>query len=141
MTMLAPTSSVAWAMASGLCMGLGIGLSNNTYMVAIQTESGWAQRGVATSVFIFSRILGQSIGTAAFGGILNARLSAYLGGGGDSVEKMLSPELRRALAPDVLARMTQALDGALHTVFWILVGFSAVVMAAGLLLPRGRGLK
>jgi hypothetical protein len=96
---------------------------------------------MATSVFIFSRILGQSIGTAAFGGILNARLADYLAGAGDPVEKILSPELRRSLAPDVLARITQALDGALHTVFWILVVFAAVVMATGLLLPRGKGLR
>jgi EmrB/QacA subfamily drug resistance transporter len=141
MTMLTPTSAVTWAMASGLCMGLGIGLSNNTYMVAVQTESGWAQRGVATSAFIFSRILGQSIGTAAFGGILNAGLSHYLGTSGDPVPKLLSPELRRTLAPDVLSNLVQALDGAVHTVFWILVGFSVIVMATGLLLRRGHGLR
>jgi EmrB/QacA subfamily drug resistance transporter len=141
MTMLAPTSLVAWAMAAGLCMGLGIGLSNNTYMVAIQTDSGWSQRGVATSAFIFSRILGQSIGTAAFGGILNARLAAYLGGSDDPVAKILSPELRRTLAPDVMAPLLHALDGALHEVFWVLVGFAAVVLVTGLLLPRGRGLR
>ncbi len=142
MTFLAPTSPVAWAMASGLCMGLGIGLSNNTYMVAIQTESGWNQRGVATSAFVFARILGQSIGTAAFGGILNARLAPYLGGakGEDMVARIMSPTLRRSLAPDALARLVHQLDGALHTVFFILVGSAAVVMAAGLLLPRGRGL-
>ena len=141
MTMLTPTSAVSWAMASGLCMGLGIGLSNNTYMVAVQTESGWAQRGVATSAFIFSRILGQSIGTAAFGGILNAGLSHYLGTSDDPVPKLLSPELRRSLAPDVLMNLVQALDGAVHTVFWILVGFSVIVMATSLLLRRGHGLR
>ncbi len=144
MTFLAPTSPVAWAMASGLCMGLGIGLSNNTYMVSMQTETGWSQRGVATSTFIFCRILGQSIGTAAFGGILNARLAPFLNGtgeGDDLVAKVMSPALRQSLPPDALARLLHALDGALHTVFWILVGFSAVVLATGLLLPRGRSLK
>ena len=141
MTLLAPTSPVWWAMASGLCIGLGIGLSNNTYMVAVQTDSGWAQRGAATSAFVFSRIMGQSVGTAAFGGILNAHLARYLGRGGDPVERVLSPELRRSIPPETLAGLVGALDSALHTVFWILVAFAAAVLAISVFLPRGRGLR
>jgi MFS family permease len=141
MTILAPTSPIWWAMASGLCVGLGIGLSNNTYMVAMQTDSGWAQRGAATSAFIFARIMGQSVGTAAFGGILNAHLAHYLGEGSDPVERILSPELRQTLSPQTLAGLVGALDGALHTVFWILVVFAAGVFAISLYLPRGRGLR
>ncbi len=143
MTLLAPTSPVLWAMGAGLFMGFGIGLSNNTYMVAIQTDSGWSQRGVATSAFVFSRILGQSIGTAAFGGILNARLAPYLGAsakGNDAVARIMSPALRSTLPADQFARLLHALDGALHSVFYILVGFALAVLVIGLLLPRGRGL-
>ncbi len=65
-------------MASGLLIGFGLGLNNNTYMVAIQAECGWSTRGIATGVFIFSRIFGQALGAAAFGGILNLGLSRYL---------------------------------------------------------------
>src|SRR5262249_27840490 len=53
MTMLSPTSTVTWAVVSGIILGLSLGLSNNTYMVAIQSDTGWNQRGVATSAFIF----------------------------------------------------------------------------------------
>ena len=68
-------------MASGLLIGLGIGMNNNTYLVAVQSESAWNQRGIATSALMFCRILGQAIGAAAFGGILNASLARYLKGG------------------------------------------------------------
>ena len=56
-------------------MGFGIGMNNNTYMVAIQSGSGWSSRGIATSAFMmFSRqyCLGQALGAARFQQHLNA---------------------------------------------------------------------
>ena len=87
--------------------------------------------------------MGQSVGTAAFGGILNAYLAPYLAGvsgKGDPVSRIMSPELRHSLPAAEFASLVHAMDGALHTVFYILVGFAVVVLVAGLLLPRGRGL-
>ena len=133
--------AVTNTVASGVLLGLGLGLSNNTYMVAIQSDTGWNQRGVATSAFIFSRILGQSMGTAIFGGIINAHLARYLTGNQDPIERILSPELRQTIAPDTFTRLVHTLDSALHVVFWILVGLAALVLATSLLLPRGRTLK
>src|SRR6185437_567190 len=78
MLMLAVISGPIWVMASASLIGLGLGLNNNTYMVAIQAESSWSTRGIATGAFIFSRIFGQALGAAAFGGILNLGLSRYL---------------------------------------------------------------
>jgi len=140
MTLLDPHSTPYWAMASGLLMGFGIGMNNNTYMVAIQSDSGWSSRGIATSAFIFSRILGQALGAAAFGGILNAGLSAYLTGGGDLVARMMSPEFRDTLPAETVAPLMAEFDHALHIVFVILVALAAGVMVIGLLLPKGRGL-
>ena len=67
MSLLDAQSGVVWVMASCLLMGLGIGMNNNTYLVAVQSESAWNQRGIATSALMFSRILGQAMGAAAFG--------------------------------------------------------------------------
>jgi EmrB/QacA subfamily drug resistance transporter len=140
MTMLGPGSSISWTVLSGFLLGLGIGMNNNTYMVAIQADSGWAQRGLATSVFIFSRILGQAVGAAAFGGIINAGLSVYLHGDGDLVTQIMSPELRASIAPETLAPLMQEFDQALHLVFFTLVALAVAVMAVGIMLPKGRGI-
>src|SRR5690606_29544565 len=39
----------AFAAAGTFLMGIGFGLLNTTYIVAIQTSVSWAQRGVATA--------------------------------------------------------------------------------------------
>lgn len=141
MTLLDPHSTPYWAMASGLLMGFGVGMNNNTYMVAIQSDSGWSSRGIATSAFVFSRILGQALGAAAFGGILNAGLSAYLTGGGDLVARMMTPEFRDTLPAETVAPLMAEFDHALHIVFAILVALAAAVMVIGLMLPKGRSLR
>jgi EmrB/QacA subfamily drug resistance transporter len=140
MTALDPHSSPIWAAASGLLMGLGIGMNNNTFMVAIQADSGWHERGIATSTFIFSRLLGQSVGAAAFGGIINAYLSEHLSGPGDFVARIMTPELRASLAPEIAQSVMHGFDQALHTVFAILVALSVFVLLIGLILPKGRGI-
>ena len=141
MIMLDANSSIAWVMGSGLFLGLGIGLNTNTYMVAIQAESSWSTRGIATSVFIFSRILGQALGAAAFGGIINAGLSHYLTGEGDLVTRILTPEQRATLPPEVLAPLMQEFGHALHVVFIILAVLAVGVMLIGIMLPKGRGIR
>ncbi|HLI21843.1 MAG TPA: MFS transporter, partial [Stellaceae bacterium] len=62
MTLLTAQSHAAWAAAGGFLIGLGMGMNNNTYLVAVQSESAWNQRGIATSALMFTRILGQAIG-------------------------------------------------------------------------------
>lgn len=141
MTLLHAQSSATWAMASGLLMGFGIGMNNNTYLVAVQSESAWNQRGIATSTLVFSRILGQAIGAAAFGGILNAHLARYLSGGDDVVARFMNSGTRALLPPDVAAQVIVQFDQALHLIFYILVAMSVAVLAIGLMLPQGRGIR
>lgn len=140
MTMLNAHSSATWAMASGFMMGFGIGMNNNTYLVAVQSECAWNQRGIATSALVFSRILGQAIGAAAFGGILNAWLAGYLGGRDDVLARIMTAAGRRALPPATAGAIIAQFDHALHLVFYILVALACGVMAVGLMLPKGRGI-
>jgi MFS family permease len=141
MTALSAESGASWAAASGLLMGLGIGMNNNTYLVAVQSESAWNQRGIATSALVFSRILGQAIGAAAFGGILNASLAAYLNGRGDLVTQIMTTSGRSALPPAIVGPVVAQFDHALHVIFYILVVLALGVMAVGLMLPKGRGIR
>ena len=86
-------------------IGIGMGLTNNTFTVAIQGSVGWAQRGVATSTMSFMRQVGQSIGAAVFGGTINAEL-AERGASADIVDRIMDPALRRTLG----ARRDRAAD-------------------------------
>ena len=141
LTMLDAHTGAAWVMASGLLTGFGLGLNNNTYMVAIQAECGWSNRGIATGVFIFSRILGQALGAAAFGGILNLGLSRYLHGEGDLLTRILTPEQRATLPPETLAPLMQEFSHSLHIIFIILVVLAVATLLIGGMLPKGKSIR
>jgi multidrug resistance protein len=141
MVMLAATSGPIWIMAGASMIGPGLGLNNNTYMVAIQAESSWSTRGIATGAFIFSRIFGQALGAAAFGGILNAGLSRYLQGEGDLLSRILTPEQRASLPPETLAPLLQEFSHALHIIFIIVTVFAVASLAIGYMLPKGRSIR
>ena len=140
LTLLDAQSGPAWVMIGGLLVGFGLGLNNNTYMVAIQAECGWSNRGIATGVFIFSRILGQALGAAAFGGILNAGLSRYLSGDDDILNRILTPAARATLPPETLAPLLQEFSRSLHIVFVILVVLAVGTLLIGGMLPKGRSI-
>ncbi len=141
MTLLGAGSGLGWVMTSALLIGLGLGLNNNTYMVAIQAESDWSTRGIATGTFIFSRIFGQALGAAAFGGILNLGLSRYLQGEGDLLTRILTPEQRAGLPQEALAPLMQEFSHSLHIVFMILVVLAVASLAIGYMLPKGRSIR
>ena len=59
-------------------VGLGLGLSMQTIVIALQNAVDFKDMGVATSSNTFFRSLGSVFGTAAFGTILTNRLGHYL---------------------------------------------------------------
>jgi EmrB/QacA subfamily drug resistance transporter len=59
--------------------GLGLGMTMQTVMVAVQNAVQMRDMGVATSSLTFTRSLGAAIGTALFGAVLNSRLATHLG--------------------------------------------------------------
>ena len=84
-------------------MGAGLGVLNATVTVAIQSSVEWNQRGMATGTVVLMRSLGNALGAAVFGGVINY------------------------IASDDSAA---SLAFALHLVFWAVVLFSVAVMAA-----------
>src|SRR5690606_32232800 len=60
--------------ASSFIMGMGLGFTQTTFVVTIQSRVPWNLRGAATSSNMFSRILGSTLWVAFLGGILNQRL-------------------------------------------------------------------
>ena len=126
---LEPGSALAWAATGSFVIGIGMGFCNTAFVVAIQASVGWTERGVATSSYMFMRIVGQSVGAAVFGAVLNFGLSRYAPEGGDLVNRLLDPGLRHGLGSAELAHLGQAIASSLHLVY-IIAGFAALITLA-----------
>lgn len=116
-----PSFGPAYAAASSALVGVGMGLLSTTFIVSIQTRVEWQRRGSATATNLLMRILGNALGAALLGGIVNASLLAWLQRRGlgevvrlDDVTRLLDGTLPAGdVALDAIrAGMRQAIDGA-----------------------------
>jgi len=123
---LEPGWPLALAATGSFVIGIGMGFCNTAFIVSIQASVGWTERGVATSSYMFMRIVGQSVGAAVFGAVLNFGLSRHAPEAGDLVNRVLDPGLRHSLATAELARLSGAIASSLHLVY-IIAGLAAVV--------------
>lgn len=134
-------------------MGVGLGLLNTTFIVAIQSSVPWEQRGVATASNMLMRNLGNAVGAALLGGLLNLHLASSLARRGlgdrismDSVRELVGEGGGRGapLGAEVLGLLREGLSGGLHLVFWVIFLFAAVTLLVSwrippLSEPRGTG--
>ena len=118
-------------------MGTGLGLLNTTYIVAIQSSVEWQQRGVATATNMLMRNLGNAVGAALLGGVLNARLASYIDARGlssvislDSVRQLIEQGSVGAgrIAGAALGVLRDGLSVSLVLVFWVVAAFAAVIL-------------
>ena len=123
------------AVACGV-LGAGLGLHSLVFNVGVQGSVASHDRGRATSLFFFSRLIGQALGAAAFGGVLNAGLAAAGPAAHDAMRDLVDPALRAAVPAAELARLTGALAVALHGVFVLAAGIAVVALPIILLVPR-----
>ncbi len=122
LTLLSPQHGALFAATASFVTGAGMGLTSTVFIVSIQTAVPWKQRGAATSSNMFSRIVGQAVGTALFGAVLNVGISARAGNAAlssGSLDLLMDPIKRRTLAPDRLHELSNAMAGALHNVYVI----------------------
>lgn len=122
-------------------MGIGMGLSIPSLMIAVQTSVERRQLGTATSTLQFSRQIGGTLGVSVMGAALSARLAerlaANLGASG------LDPELVRQLLDPVpgsqvvIAEAARAaMSDAIHLVFVIAFVAAALGMVTVFFIPR-----
>jgi EmrB/QacA subfamily drug resistance transporter len=123
---LEPASGVLWAGFGAFILGVGMGFCNTAFIVSIQASVDWNRRGMATSATMFMRIVGQSVGAAVFGAILNIGIYSQLPDAGDAVNRLMSPVARQSLGAIETARLTEAVGASLHVVY-IIAGLVAVV--------------
>lgn len=124
--------------------GAGMGLTSTAFIVSIQSTVEWQDRGAATAANMFMRNLGNTVGAAILGGLLNNRLQAYFAGqelNGEkldlnSVNELLSVEVRSSLAPDRLTELQNGLTNALGYVYTgvFILGLCALFLI--LLMPK-----
>ena len=84
---------------------------------------------------LFARILGQSVGSALFGGIVNLGLSDRIGG--NAVDKIMDPALRNNFPPDMIGPLMAAIAAALHNVYLVTGVLALAGLAVTWALPRG----
>ncbi len=135
LTVISPGSTPLWPTAAALVVGIGMGFCNTTFLVAIQADVAFHQRGLGTSSQMFMRIIGQSLGAASFGGIVNVGVDRLLPGSSQLVNRMLEPSARAGLNPLDLVQLAHALDIAAHYAFLLAVAIAALTLVAGLALP------
>ena len=59
-------------------LGFGLGLTTLATTIAVQNSVDWGRRGVATSVVLFARSMGGSIGVTVLGALLASDLAQRL---------------------------------------------------------------
>lgn len=122
-------------------LGAGLGLNSIVFTVAIQSSVARQDRGRATSLFYFARLLGQALGAAAFGGVLNMGILRAQGlaeqpGAQDVIRDLVEPGRRAGLPAAALQRLVGALAGALHGVFVLALGVAVLALVVALMVPR-----
>jgi EmrB/QacA subfamily drug resistance transporter len=124
-----------------LVLGLGLGLVMQVLVIAVQNAVDYRDLGVATSGTTLFRLIGGSLGTAAFGAIfsmgLRERLAATLPAGAAAGEGAgLSPQVLAGMPPAVRSVYVHAFTGSLSTVFITAAGIAMLGFLLALLIPE-----
>jgi len=133
--LLTPASGMLWAGSGSFVLGVGMGFCNTAFIVSTQASVGWSERGMATSSTMFMRIVGQSVGAAVFGAILNFGVYRLAPDAAEGVNRLLSAEARRSLGTTAIVRLTEAVGSSLHVVYLIAGLIALVSLALALALP------
>ncbi|MBC2724721.1 MDR family MFS transporter [Desulfosporosinus sp.] len=124
LTAMRPERGWLWAGAGSLLIGIGMGLARTVFIVGIQDSVEWKMRGVATASNMFMNILGNTMGAALLGGVLNTKLTSYLKSVGegsyntDVINVLLDPVKKGTLPDKVINLMTSGLTISLQYVFY-----------------------
>lgn len=133
MTRLDQTSSYEFLLVSLIFMGIGMGFSIPSFLIAVQSSVARSQMGTATSTLQFSRNIGGTVGVSVMGAVLSAQvyngmMSAGLDPASVSIDILLEP----AAGGSVGGAMQMVLAGALQSVF--VIAFVTAVIGLGITL-------
>jgi EmrB/QacA subfamily drug resistance transporter len=138
MTLIGAESSQAAMMVYIGMMGIGMGLSIPSFLVAVQTNVERKHLGTATSTLQFRRSIGGTLGVSMMGSALSARLASNLSAANldpKLVDRLLDPIPGSKLVIDAGVRF--ALADAIHIVFVIAFVAALLGLAAVFFTPHG----
>ena len=142
---MSASSGPIWPAFGSFFVGVGMGLTSTAFIVSIQSTVGWQQRGIATAANMFMRNLGNTIGAALLGGILNNRLSDYLSQNSNHIGKkytvdtaniLLKESERTKLTATVRNVLQDGLTISLHSVYYVVLTFAVVSLLLIFFIPK-----
>lgn len=137
LVLVEPGSPIWLPTAAAFVIGIAMGSCNTTFLVSIQASVTWNERGVATGSQMFMRMIGQAVGAALLGAIVNFGVHARLPGAVGAINRLLDPAQRRGLDPLDSARLGEAIAASAHDAFFVAVAIAAITVALTLAFPRG----
>jgi EmrB/QacA subfamily drug resistance transporter len=132
---LTPANGPIWAGLGSLVIGVGMGFSNTVFIVSIQASVPWRQRGAATSSSMFLRFVGQSVGAAGCGAVLNATMLRLDPSAAHAVDRMLDPSARAGMALAEVVHLTDVMAQSLHNAYLLAGAFSLATLLIALNMP------
>ena len=137
LVLLTPARGPIWAGAGAFVIGLGLGFCNTTWVVSVQASASYAVRGVATSSIMFMRMLGQAVGAAVCGAVLNLGIQHYAPHAGDAVNRLLDLAQRHVMPAGERSRLVHAVATSLHDVYLVAAATAVGALLLGFCLPAG----
>lgn len=149
---LRPEFGPWWVAASSFFVGTALGFVNTSSIVSIQSVVTWERRATATAGNMLMRLLGNSVGAALLGGVLNASLARRIARSDlagevsvGTIEQIMDPALvvdgAAALPAEVHDALATMLAGGLHEVFTVVFVAAVTLFVLTLLWPRKRRLE
>jgi EmrB/QacA subfamily drug resistance transporter len=150
--MFQTNTPTVWLYVELVVIGMGLGFTMLTLLIAVQQAVDRAQLGVATSLNQFSRAIGGAFGVAVMGVALTIGLGYQLHKMADQPgspftheqaaefaedpNAVIEPTAKAALPPETLDTLQNAMAAAVHPVFWVGAAVSFLAVFAALSLPR-----
>lgn len=149
---LRPEHGPWWVAGASFAIGFALGFTNTSSIVSIQSTVRWERRASATAANLLMRLLGNSVGAALLGGVLNSSIVAGIdrAGAGDvlslgTVERLLNPAgappTEAPLPEASMGLIRQLLAGGIEHVFLVTFIAATALFVLSLLWPRSRRLE
>ncbi len=132
-----PSAGALWPAAGSFLIGIGMGFCNTTFLVSIQGDVEFHERGAATGSQMFMRMIGMSLGAALFGAIVNFGVHQRLPGADDAVNHLLDSASRQGLGVGEIARLADAVALSVHDACLVAALIAALTLVVAIAYPRG----
>lgn len=148
------TTPIGWIVTDLVIIGIGLGLTMLTLLIAVQHAVPREQLGIATSLNQFSRSIGGAMGVALLGAVLTAGLTANLRRAAEAPgapltraqaeslagnpSALVSPEARAGISPEALEVLQESLGVSIRSVFAASALLSAIAIVFAFFIPPER---